>query len=99
MDWEALNRAIPKVKIPSPGEALHSVSVVIAEGDAWSLAARSPGARWPETDPVGGDFDCFLIAGGKSASCGYADFFRNLEAWVREADVSQKRSFIGALAS
>jgi len=96
--WDELDDTIPRDQTPDE-VALLSGSTLVASNDSFVLRALSPGRRWAETDPPGGDFQLEIETPTYKGPFGYREFFIQVDALASGQQASWKRLLIRALAA
>lgn len=98
MRWEELDHAVPQARTPDV-VVLLSQPTVVASTASFVLRALSPGRRWAETNPPGGDFQLEIDGSTYKGPLGYREFFTQLDVLASGEQASWKRLLIRALAA
>jgi len=101
VEWAALDALIPRERVPEGDDPEQQSFALGPNDESFSIVARSPGSRWADTDPPGGDFDIALRwpAAAVDGAVGFREFFNLLGRWLTSADSDSKLQFVRAIAA
>ena len=98
MDWDSLDAAIPRERVPTSDADLMTDAIEVIAVDGHVVHVAVPGRRWADTDPPGGDFEVSISdPSGPARPFSYGELFAQLKVVVSETPTDVKLAWIQAI--